>query len=96
MLDATQTMSSAAVPPTTAADKAADKTAADFEAMFATQMLAPMWEGLDTNGPFGGGSAEETWRGMLLNEYGKIIAHAGGVGIAHAVKAELLKAQEKT
>lgn len=73
----------------------AGKAAKDFEAMFVSQMLAPMWQGLETDGMFDGGSAEETFRGMMINEYGTNIAQAGGFGIADAVKSELLKLQEK-
>lgn len=72
----------------------AGKAAEDFEAMFVSQMLAPMWEGVETDGMFGGGSAEETFRGMMINEYGRLIAKTGGLGIASDVKAELLRHQE--
>lgn len=78
-----------------ATDKEAQKAAEDFEAMFLSQMLAPMWAGIETDGTFGGGSAEETYRSMLINEYGKLVSKAGGIGIADSVKAELLKLQEK-
>jgi Rod binding domain-containing protein len=73
-----------------------DKAGEDFEAMFLSQMLAPMWAGIQSDSTFGGGSAEDTYHGMLVNEYGKLISKAGGLGIADAVKAELLKLQEKT
>lgn len=72
----------------------AGKVAGDFEAMFLAQMLSPMWEGIETDGMFGGGSAEETFRSMMINEYGKLISKAGGLGFATTVKAELLRAQE--
>ena len=74
--------------------KKIDETAGEFESMFLAQMLSPMWQGLETDGLFGGGQAEETYRGMLINEYGSLISKAGGVGIASAVKSELLKLQE--
>jgi flagellar protein FlgJ len=75
-------------------DAQAEKAAEDFESMFLSQMLAPMWQGIETDGMFGGGSAEETFRGMLMNEYGKVVSKAGGLGIASAVKTELLRMQE--
>jgi Rod binding domain-containing protein len=75
--------------------KEIDDAAEQFEAVFLSQMLAPMWQGIETDGMFGGGSAEETYRGMMINEYGSMIAKSGGVGIADAVKSELLKLQEK-
>lgn len=71
------------------------KAAEEFEAMFLSQMLGPMWAGIETDGPFGGGSAEETYRSMLISEYGKLISKAGGLGISSSVKAELLRMQEE-
>jgi len=51
-----------------------DKTAQDFEAMFATQMLQPMFETVQVDGTFGGGHGEEVMRSFMMQEYGKIIA----------------------
>jgi len=78
----------------TAAIKDPSKVAEDFEAMFVSQMLTPMFAGLDAEGEFDGGSAELSYRGMLVNEYGKSIAKAGGIGLAGPVKAELIRMQE--
>jgi Rod binding domain-containing protein len=75
-------------------DAAAAKAAQDFEAMFIAQMLKPMFQSLSTEGMFGGGKGEEAYRSLLVEEYGKAIANAGGVGIADQVKAEMLKLQE--
>ena len=65
-----------------------------FEALFLSQMLAPMFESLKTDGPFGGGSSEGIYRSLMVEEYGKSIAQAGGLGIAEAVQREILKMQE--
>lgn len=70
------------------------RTAEDFEAMFATQMLAPMWENIETGGMFGGGSGEEMFRNLLLQEYGKIVAAGGSLGLSAPIKQEMLKLQE--
>ena len=75
-------------------DTGAAKAAQDFEAMFIAQMLKPMFQGLSTEGMFGGGKGEEMYRSLMVEEYGKTIAKAGGVGIADQVKAEMLKLQE--
>ena len=75
-------------------EPAAAKAAQDFEAMFIAQMLKPMFQGLSTEGMFGGGKGEEMYRSLMVEEYGKTIAKAGGVGIADQVKAEMLKLQE--
>jgi Rod binding domain-containing protein len=74
--------------------KSIDKTAEDFEAVFMSQMLESMFKGIKTDGPFGGGHAEEIMRSFMLQEYGKVMAAGGGIGIADAVKRELLHAQE--
>ena len=71
-----------------------DKAARDFEAMFATQLLQPMFEGIAVDPMFGGGHGEEAMRSFLLQEYGKQIAQSGRLGIAAQVKAEMLRAQE--
>ncbi|MFA4995339.1 MAG: rod-binding protein [Bdellovibrionales bacterium] len=71
-----------------------DAVAQDFEAVFATQLLKPMFDTVPVNGLFGGGNGEEVMRSFLLQEYGKMIAQNGLLGIASQVKAEMLRAQE--
>lgn len=70
-----------------------DKTSQDFEGMFMSQMLQPMFEHLETNSTFGGGHGEEVMRSLLVQEYGKIASKRGGIGIADAVKREMIRAQ---
>jgi peptidoglycan hydrolase FlgJ len=72
----------------------AHQVAQDFEAFFLAQMLQPMFAGLESEEPFGGGAAEGVWRSLQVDEYGKAMARAGGIGIADAVLAEILKMQE--
>ena len=57
-------------------------------------MLAPMFEGLETDELFGGGPGEDIYRSILVEEYGKAIARSGGIGIADAVQREILRLQE--
>lgn len=78
-----------------AADKI-KKTAQDFEATFVAQMLKPMFQGLKTDGLFGGGQAEETWRSFLIDEMAKKTVAAGGIGLAAPVMSEMLKMQERS
>jgi Rod binding domain-containing protein len=75
---------------------AAKKAAQNFEAVFLSQMFGQMFKGIGTDGLFGGGSGEEMFRPLLLDEYGKMIAKRGGVGIADAVLRSLIAQQEKT
>lgn len=70
------------------------QTAQDFEASYLSQMLKPMFEGLSTEAPFGGGAGEEMWRGFLVEAMAKETAKAGGVGLADKVMSHMLKAQE--
>ncbi|MDD4615955.1 MAG: rod-binding protein [Alphaproteobacteria bacterium] len=71
-----------------------DASAQDFEAMFATTLLKPMFDTIPVNSMFGGGNGEEVMRTFLLQEYGKIIAKTGILNIAPQVKTELIRAQE--
>ncbi len=71
------------------------KAAQDFEAMFLSQMFQCMFEGLDADPVFGGGNAENMYRSLMVDEYGKQVAKRGGVGIAEQVSRTLLAAQEK-
>jgi Rod binding domain-containing protein len=74
---------------------AVERAAREFEGMFMAQMMAPMWEGIESNETFGGGHGEDVWRGMMVQEYGKIAARSGTLGIADMVKREMLAIQER-
>ena len=81
---------------TAAASDKVRETAEAFEATFLAQMMKPMFEGLSTDGPFGGGSAEQTWRSFLVDEMAKKTVAAGGIGLASSVMSEMLKMQEQS
>ncbi len=70
------------------------QAAEDFEAMFLSQMLAPVFAELGKDSLLGGGPGEQVYRSMMVQEYGKAIAGAGGLGIADTVEREMLKLQE--
>ncbi len=72
----------------------AGKVAQDFEAVFLSQMLQPMFANIEAEEPFGGGAGEEVWRSMMVDEIGKQMAKAGGIGIASSIKQEILRLQE--
>lgn len=71
-----------------------DKAAEDFEAVFINEFLGTMFEGIKTDGPFGGGAGEGIFRSLMLDQYSKTIAGNGGIGLAAAVKREILHMQE--
>ena len=70
--------------------------ATEFEQVYLASMFNQMFAGIDTSGPFHGGQAEETWRGILVDKYAGEIARSGGVGIADAVYSQLLQVQESS
>ncbi len=72
----------------------AHEAAQDFEAVFLTTMLQPMFSAMKSDGPFGGGNGTEMWRSLLTDEYAKSFAKAGGIGIADHVQRALLAQQE--
>ena len=82
-----------ATPNVKDADQAT-KVAKDFEAVFINEMVGTMFEGIGTDGPFGGGPGEAIFRSMMIENYSKTIAAQGGFGLADAVKRELLHTQE--
>lgn len=76
-------------------DKIAAK-AKEFEAVFLSEMMKPMFEGVDVDPLFGGGNSENIFRGMLTEEYGKKIAETKSIGIADFVMRELIRVQQET
>jgi len=70
------------------------KVAEQFEGVLVSQMLNGMFEGLKTDGMFGGGEGEEMFRSLMIDEYGKQIAKQGGMGLTDAITKQLLSHQE--
>lgn len=69
------------------------KVAEEFEGMVLNELMAPMFEGIETDGLGGGGAGEKMFRPMLLDNYAKGIASGGGIGVADAVLKELVRMQ---
>jgi Rod binding domain-containing protein len=83
--------------PADAPDLARTKAAArEFEAMFIGQMLEPMFDGLATDGPFGGGNSEEAFRSLLVGEYAREVSKRSPIGVADQMVRSLLQAQESS
>ncbi|HEV7369212.1 rod-binding protein [Arenibaculum sp.] len=70
------------------------RAAEDFEAQFLSQMLTHVFEQIEVDPMFGGGDAEEMYRSLLVEQYGKQLVKAGGLGIADEVQKQLLSMQE--
>jgi len=91
------------LPPTGVAQAAAlpaddaklHKAAEDFAAVALSEMLNPMFDTVDTaGGLFGGGTAESTFKPMMIAEIAKQIARAGGLGLAEPIYQQMLRMQE--
>jgi peptidoglycan hydrolase FlgJ len=82
-----------AMPATAPTQAQAAKAAQEFEAVFLSQMLQPMFDGVNTDGTFGGGFAEEIYRGLMLENIGREMAASGGIGLSDAVLAEMVRMQ---
>jgi Rod binding domain-containing protein len=86
--------SAGAFPQGLQTEAATARTAQDFEAFFITSIMENLFAGVGTDTLFGGGQSEGVYRSMLLQEYGKLTARSGGIGLAAAVQHEMLRAQE--
>jgi flagellar protein FlgJ len=73
---------------------ATQKAAKEFESVFISQFVGSMFEGIKTDGMFGGGQGEEMFRSMMVDQYGKKIAEQGGFGLADSITRSLLQHQE--
>ena len=72
------------------------KSAEDFTAVALDELLKPMFDGADnSDGTFGGGAAERTFKPMMITEIAKQMAHGGGLGIAEPVYQQMLRLQEQ-
>ncbi|QQG35875.1 MAG: rod-binding protein [Micavibrio aeruginosavorus] len=69
--------------------------ARDFEAVYLAEMMKPLFESVEVDPLFGGGKAEEIYRGMMVQEYGKKIAETNSIGLADFVKGELIRIQQE-
>lgn len=88
----------------------ADAVSKDFESLFVSQMMEPMFGDSVGADAFGSEDTDEIYKGLMVKEYGKLIVKSGGIGIASniynqlmsknglstGVNGELLKQQEYT
>jgi flagellar protein FlgJ len=71
-----------------------NEAAKEFEGVYMSEMLKPMFAGIKTDPMFGGGQGEDTFKGLLLQQYGKKIAETRGIGLAKYVRTEMIRIQE--
>jgi flagellar protein FlgJ len=71
------------------------KQAEELEGVFLNTLMKEMFASIESDSDaFGGGFAEETWRGMQAEQFAAGLAEAGGIGLADAIVANLLAVQE--
>jgi flagellar protein FlgJ len=92
MVNPLSVFSAAAVPGGPDADLR--QQAEDLEGVFLTTLTKQMFNGVDARGAFGGGFAEETWRGMQAEQFAASMAAAGGIGLADQLVEGLLAVQQ--
>ena len=68
--------------------------ATELEGVFLNTLMKEMFASLETEDGFGGGYAEETWRGMQAEQMASAMAEAGGIGLADSILGDLLALQE--
>lgn len=71
------------------------KQAKDLEGVFLNTLMKEMFSSIETDSKsFGGGFAEETWRGMQAEQFANTLAEQGGLGLAEQLMPDLLRMQE--
>jgi peptidoglycan hydrolase FlgJ len=85
----------AKTPAAFTAPPAIRKAAQEFEAMFVSEMLGHMFEGVGTDPMFGGGKGEEIFRSLLVNEYGRKVAEGPGIGISGQIQRMMIEMQQQ-
>ena len=76
------------------ADPKTAAAAKDFEAVFVSQMMSHMFEGISTDPMFGGGQGEEMFRSMLVQEYGKMMSKSQSIGISDQLQKMMIQMQQ--
>ena len=71
------------------------KQAKALEGTFLNTLTKEMFSSIKTDDKdFGGGSAEETWRGMQAEQMADAMAQSGGIGLAAQLMPTLMQLQE--
>lgn len=87
-------LQSATSAPTKPYNAALMKQARDLEGVFLNTLTSQMFSSIKTDGTFGGGFGEQTWRSMQSEQMADSIAKSGGIGLADQITRSLLDVQE--
>jgi len=66
----------------------------EFESMVVSELLKPMFEGLNSDGLFGGGEGEDAFKSFYVDALAGQVSRSGGLGISAQVQKQLLALQE--
>jgi Rod binding domain-containing protein len=80
--------------PNSQQNNAIRQKAEELEGVFLNTLMSQMFSSLETDGMFGGGYGEETWRSMQSEQYANLFSQNGGVGLADQIMSNLLDVQE--
>jgi Rod binding domain-containing protein len=69
------------------------KEAKRLEGVFLNTLTSEMFASIKTDGEFGGGFGEQTWRSMQAEQLANQISEAGGIGLAENITRSLLDVQ---
>lgn len=79
--------------PKVSSEAEAFKAAQEFESVFLAQLITSMM-GESTKSEFNGGAGEDAFQGILHEEYARVFAKSGGIGLAEPLAREILRMQE--
>ena len=83
------------IDPKTPGYAKAHQQAKDLEGVFLNTLMKEMFSSIKTDDKsFGGGFAEDTWRGMQAEQFANSVADQGGVGLADQLMPTLMRIQE--
>jgi flagellar protein FlgJ len=71
------------------------KIAKEYESIMISKSLKQMHENIKPDPLLGGGNAEQIYRDMLLDEYGKVIAEKGGIGLQESIVRDMYKIEKR-
>lgn len=96
-IDIRQAQARGQLPKGAPVNKKAWETAQGLEANFFQTMISSMFEGVKGEGLMGTeATGQDSWRSMLLEEYGKSVSAKGGIGLAPQIYREMLRHQESS
>lgn len=65
----------------------------ELEGVFISKMIDPMFPSGKESNLFGGGAGSDIYRSMLIQQYGQVLADAGGVGLTNGIAKQITRQQ---